>query len=248
MYRIELDQHIRQIQTLLYRIGIWNLKDEETKRKFKIKWFFSTINITFALSLFLGALISEALDTQIFLFEESIITSVLQLKMWYLVWHRDELIDHLERNSGHCVDDQKTITNITNKRNILKKISGAFCGSACSGVGMAIVISFLERKLTLEFAFPLDYKNDDSVFWITFIYFTIVATVGVLCISFTIIIWYVMAALGWRYMLLGKQIEKMGAEEAVQLSDAERNHLFQQDFVDVIKTWNLLKEYFDDRV
>lgn len=229
-------------------MGFWYRQDD----KIFGKLFYSTYYILFPISTIAGALSNENhLESKILLVESAMISIPLLTKLLYVIWRKREILEFLNRICDYYIEDSETFTAVNNKLNALMLfVSSLFWSTAFSGVSIAFITPFVgrEKNLFLRVGFPLDWRNDELSYWVTFVYVSIQMMLSAILVSFSIIIWYLMANCSWRYDVLGQEVLKMGkirkreSVEQHRISDAERDSLYRQDLVETIKRSRALKE------
>lgn len=115
MFRIEVHQNVRRMISLFYGFGVWHRRDEETVGKRSFKLFCSLYHCLFPLSLAAGIMATDNQSERIFSIEVTVVTSVLQLKLWYIIWKREEILQQLNRICDYGIDDRQTFNAINGK-------------------------------------------------------------------------------------------------------------------------------------
>src|SRR5688572_19261856 len=94
MYRIVMDDSIKQIMFFFHRVGFWHQQNEETVGKRRLKRYFFIYFTLFPISMIAGALDSDDVDEKIVSFEAALFTTVVVIKFWYIIWRKD-LLDRI---------------------------------------------------------------------------------------------------------------------------------------------------------
>lgn len=193
-----------------------------------------------------GAVKNKNADESIFLIESAIINYVMAIKLFYLMWKKNRIVEFLNRIRVVSTDDRKEFSFINDKLNNFMNIATAFFifETLCSA-SACIVVPFIgsEKKLFVKIGFPLDYEHDELSFWIAFTFFLINGTLCVLSMFFSIIKWYLLINCGLMYHVLGNQFRQMGAIKAIdQPTEKEKQSLFLRDFIAGIQSHRHIKE------
>lgn len=151
---------------------------------------------------------------------------VLLVKLLHLIWHTDKL-------------------NNIMKFAMFFLISTNICG-ICVGVLAPLVYG--DKKLMVPIGFPLDYENDEFAGWMAFAFLASESTLAAISMLFPVITWYLLANCVCRYEVLSQQLKNIGKVEPAtndrerHFSNAEKDNLYLQHFIDAINSWNFLKE------
>lgn len=245
MYSVQLDKRINQIISLFYRFGLWHRGDEATVRESRLKLFYSCYYFLFPISLVTGAFSSDNPDDFVFLLEVAIGTTVLAVKILYIIWRKEQILELLNRICVYSVEDHEGLTIVNNKLKMLMKFVAIFIPFVWfTGVCCVLVAPFLgsERSLFFNIAFPLDWKNNEIAYWITFVFLVTQVILSLILSLFGVIIWYIMINCSLRYDILGHQIKNMGVLKEVEetankrkVLDSEKENTFLCDLISVNK-------------
>ncbi len=129
-----------------------------------------------------------------------------------------------------------TYTAVTEKIKIFMKFVIFFLSfSYFTTSAVLFVAPFVgtEKKFFFQIGFPLDWRKSEVGYWMAYIFIVTVAAIGVISVTFSVFVWYLMANCSWRYEVLGLKIRKMGeiASDESALADQRR--------ISKIKTDNL---------
>lgn len=254
MFRFVIHKNIRLMISFFYRFGFWHRYTLETLGRKLLKLFYSIYPCLFLISIITAVFTSESVDVSMFMIEVSIIITVVLMRVLYIIWHKEDIMDHLNRICDYSVDDLETFVMIDNKlENLMKFIKYFLIAESVSGVPFAIVSSFIgaERTIFIPIAFPLDWRHDEFAFWIALLYYLTEATLAATSLSFAVITWYLMASSSWRYEALGNQMVKMGISSVEEVrhdesrkitSNVGRDGLYSQDLLTIIRMYYHLNE------
>lgn len=256
MSQIEVHKNIVRITEFFYRVGIWNRQDVETIGQKRLKLFYFVYYFLYPLSFTAGAVASDNEDEKILMVQSSIMSVVLLLKLWYLIWRKNEILELLDRICDYCIDDRETVKVVNDKLDIFMKFITVFLSVAYFSItSVSFVAPFIgeERKLFLPIGFPLDWRNNEFAYWMAVMFIGSEMIISSFLFLFSVIVWYLIANCSWRYDVLGEKITEMGKrrkevyESAVErpISNTERDNLYHRDLVSAITSHSHLKEYFN---
>lgn len=91
----------------------------------------------------------------------------------------------------------------------------------------------------MKIAFPLDWRNDETAFWIATIFLFTDVFLAISAILLSMIIWYLMLNCSLRYELLGIELKRLGEKNEKRmeaLSNKEKQNMFRHDLKVVVDT------------
>lgn len=118
MYSIEIPKEINYIISLFYRMGLWHRGDKATVGETRMKIFYCFYNLLLLISLMVGAATTGSKEESILLTEAVMVVTVLTIKLFYIIWKKDEIIEILTCICVYSIEDrvQFTIVNDQFKR------------------------------------------------------------------------------------------------------------------------------------
>lgn len=223
MYRIHLHKRINQINELFYGFGLWHRRDEVTVRETILKLCYSIYYLLYPLSIMAGVVTTSDTNEALISVLAGIIYSLASIKALYIIWKKKQISELLHRICVFSIEDNEEFTLVSDKLKIFMRFVSFFLsfllfGSACD----LLIVPFLgsEKKLFVNIAFPLDWRNNEIAYWIAFAF---VLTEGIflaLTPFFSVVMWYLMLNCALKYEILGKQFEKM---DQMRTADAATN-------------------------
>lgn len=253
MFCVELHKTITWITWFFYLLGFWHRGDKVTVRERIIKISHLSFYWLFTASLTAGAITSENILRSIFSIEIAIITGVLSVKLFYVIWKKNQILDLLRKFGVYYIEDYEDVILVNDKVKSFMKFSIVFYILVnCSALSCAIVVPFLgsEKTLFLESGFLMDWKNNETEFWIAFTFGFFGTILSIIIVLVTIIIWYAMLNCALKYTILGNQIRNMGVRSIVEVADIKlkklglkKQNLFQRDLIAIVKTYQDMKKY-----
>lgn len=236
MYSHQVHGVINQIMELFYRLGLWHHGDEATVKETTTKLFYFIFYLLFPISLIAGAITSNNAGEPIFLLQAAVMFIVLAMKLFYIIWKKEQIIELLCQIDVFSFEDHIEYTLVSQKLKSFMKFVIVFFVNVCFGCGCAVVVvPFVgsEKKLFYNIAFPFDYKNNEIAFCLAFAFVFLEVIITMISILFSIIIWYLMFTASLMYNTLGIELKNIGAIRTVQ--ETENNGKQNTFFGDLIK-------------
>lgn len=251
MYSIQLPAGINQMIEFLYRFGFWHRGDKATVRETASKLFYTIAIFCFPASLMAGAIETETSDEFIFLTLTAIITTVMSIKLLYLIWKKKEILNFLQRICIHSFKNEMEFTLVDEKlKRVIKIITSFYFSVIFAAITASIVVPFVgsEKKLFYNIGFPLNYKNNEIAFWIALIFSFFEIMLAVVSILFNIFIWYFFLNISLKYDALGIRLSILGENGVAKLakrkiSEKEKQDLFKRDLVAGVESHKNINEY-----
>lgn len=250
MFRIEIHENINRIIEFFYRMGFWHRSDE----KMFGKLFFSIYYTLFPITIVAGAVSSDnRVEAKVLLVESAMMATLLLMKLLYVIWRKPDILKLLHRICDYHINDGEAFKAVNDKLNVFMAFATVLLCSVClCAASISFIVPFIgkERNLFFQIGFPLDWRNNELAYWVAFTFISTQMAFSAILVSFSIIIWYLMANCSWRYELLGLQVMRMGemrnlqsvSLEEQQTSSTEGDNLFFRDLVETIKRSNALSE------
>lgn len=253
MFEIQVQKVINLLISLFYRIGLWQRGDEATAWGTRLKIFYSIYYSLFPISLMAGALSSDNKDEFVFAVEVSLISTVLLVKILYIIWRKQQILDILCEICVFSVQDEDEFKLANDKMKRFVKIINFFCFLVILNlIGATFVIPFIssEKSFFFNFGFPFDWKNNEIAYWVVFT-FNCTELILTACVCFfAAFIWYLIVNCALRYEILGCQIKKIGIittnERTVNKGknrEQEKQKLFLLNLVTAIESQKRIMKY-----
>lgn len=93
----KIQDGINDITTLFYRVGFWHQEPTASPRQLALKLFHCILYFQFSISLIGGAITTDSIGESVFLMQSSIIVTVLLIKLCFLIWKQNEIVEFLNR-------------------------------------------------------------------------------------------------------------------------------------------------------
>ncbi|XP_037034297.1 odorant receptor Or2-like [Bradysia coprophila] len=249
MYSIRVHKVIDQMVSFYHRIGYWHGGDRPTASRLRLKSFYYIYHLFFVSSLLIGSITGETVDDSIFLAEATIISTVLNIKVWMLLWKQKQIMALLNRICVFSIQNDKEFAFCNVKvEKFVKFVIVFICATIAGAVGCSGFPFFgKERLLIVDIAFPLDWKKSEIGFWMAHSFFVIGALITLPAILFSILIWYLLLHCAIRYKVVGMEICNMGRITGkAKMTEKENQAIFYQDLVASIEAHLDLRRLIDE--
>lgn len=248
MFKIEIHKTYNQITSVFYRFGIWRSNDETYQ---VVKMFQITYLIFYAMfpvSLAFGAFMSDNLNATIFLADEATATLVVTLKFAYILWKQAEIQSLLHDISSYSIEDQKQFLQIKLKLKNFINFVQFYLWLVVVGCGFLLCLPLFsnEKKLPFNIHFRLEWSYSEIAYLMAYSYITLALVLSCVCVLLNPIIWYIMLNCSVKYQILGRKFRSMGVRKSATLGPpllVDEKHLFLQDLVESIKSYQDLRKY-----
>lgn len=242
MYSVKVPKIINLIIETFYRVGVWHSNDFATVREVLMKLFYFIYYLLSPISILAVVFKTENHENFIYHVEIGLFAIVHSMKFFHIIWRKEEIVALIERIGVYSIDDRERYAIVFKKMENFNKIARTSILITCTGtVFSSLIAPFLgtERKFFFDFAFPLDYKNNEFAFWLAFIFIISEILFSLVVFLFTVLTWFLMISCALRYEILGHQIKNMGI--GPKTTKAKKDRLFHKELVAVIKSHLHLK-------
>ncbi|XP_037041156.1 odorant receptor 94b-like isoform X3 [Bradysia coprophila] len=250
MHLIQIHKVIDQMISSFRRFGIWHGQDAATVSQQRLKSLYFIYYLFFFASFLIGAATKESLDESIFLAEMAIVITVLTTKIWMLLWKQKEIMGLLNRTCVFLIRYDEELAFFNDKVEKLIKFVVAFGYVTAVAMSGNSIFPFIgkQKRLIVDIAFPLDWKNSEIGFWLAYFFFlteNILSFPAIVIV--TAIIWYLLLHCSLRYKILGTDIRNMGRIVGkLKMTEKERQTIFHRDLLEAIKGHLYLREIIDE--
>lgn len=205
-----MDPHIENIVQTFFWLRIWQRENEPISKlhKFLQILIFGIFYVFFAISLALGAFMSESLMESVYLCV--VFLSVILLSAYLLTfsWKQNEVESILQ---NIAIDTSCSSGDVNDKLLSFTKFSNSFKLLAVVGSVVGMVFPLLQNSLPFKIWFPLDWKGDIVSYWLAVIYCLISYTFSIVtAVYLRLFVWFVMFSFSLQYDLLGMQFKTLG--------------------------------------
>lgn len=249
-YKLKMSDTFRKMSAIYFIVGLWT-----TKAKPNISWkiYVFLLLLSCTLSIAVKACITDDNDEFVFLSMTTFICIVQNYRLYYIIWKQHKIIDLMYTSSASSTDDYESYCKVNWKLINFMTFVKYFLISTCSSFIVVTFFPLVKRELLFKIAFPFDYTNDESAFYIAHVYVTAAFGVSVLCCLAPTFIWYIMLNIVVKLDLLGSDFRRLGVvrtEEPKTNSLTKRRHkqpkskqtLYTRDLIEAIKNFDNIYE------
>lgn len=244
MFRVNVHKGIIQFITIFQCLAFW-VDGNETLCSQIVKYFHFLFFTSFVISLGTGAFITEEMEDSVFLLAAFVAVLVHFGSFFHILWRGNEIFRLIYQIGTINFTHHEEYIRVNGTMNNLMKF--AKCVLMLSVITFALSFIFYgvegRKRLFLNIAFPLDWKNSEIGYWVTFSYLVIEIIYCTVIFFLNIIIWFLMHSLTIKYDILGNQLRRMGSSTTGQkISAARKQHLFLQNLIETIKAHQKMQE------
>lgn len=181
--------------------------------------------------------------------EAAIVASIMTVKLCYLIWRKNEILEILNNIGVYSIQDREEFNLVNDKLKKFMKFAFVLIVTVCTGWFFALVVPIFrsDRELFLKIGFPLELKNNEIAFWIATGFIFGAAILSMIAIFISVVIWYLMISCALRYEILGIRIRNMGTSEAIleqpNISDVEKHKIYLEDLTAAIESHQQTRKY-----
>lgn len=252
MYKVDVDETLCRIIKLFYWFGIWQNDEESAYRKMGKKLFHFLELIFMFIFVLLCTFLSDDNTQSIFLVEIDVVMAVLIIKLSYLLWRKDEILNFLyDPTVTHCIVDSHESMEVNKKISKITKFSRAY-SFALAIAYITVILASLpiftnERLLPMFIRFDLLSDYDTLFYWMTYVCVSCGCFPFILFNSLMPFIWYMMFNYSIEYEILGNQFRCLGKKrkekQVGRNSRLNDRHFFLNDLINLIRAHQNLFEY-----
>ena len=243
MYKIEIGGTLRRLIQTFYLFGIWRNENESDFRKSCMRLPYLIHYSSYLIFLLTYAFLSGDKDQLIFLVAVSTCVLIIVIKLWYLLYRKDEILQFLyDPIVTHCITDYAESIEVKNKIGNFVKFIQVFILALIAIFFLINTISLpiftSEKSLPLFVRFNLEGDYAMIIYWVAFLYSTLGIFLSVTYVFTIVFIWYLMFNYSIEYKILGNKFRRLGktSEKTTKLS-------FHKDLIDLIKAHQKLFKY-----
>lgn len=247
MYSIQIHTVLKKLLSFYYLMGFWYRGKVPTIKEKMLRMFYSIYLLSVLISLIIATATNENVDLAIFSCECGIADAVLCVKLWMFIWKQKQIQEILNQISVFSMQNYELFKDFENKLEKPMKFASIcfrafFVYTFLIGIGPFVGT---ERKFFVDFALPLDYKNNEIAFWIAYVYLTTVAALGIIItVSTSVVIGYLMFHCSLRYEVLGSELRIMGriaSNGKEGMTEKEKQRQFLRDLIASIDSYRHLR-------
>lgn len=131
MYKVKqsvgIHKSVNTILSLFYHLGVWH-SGEATVIQTRIEYFYCIFHLLFPISLFDGAIKTDNRGDAVFLLEAFLVTIVLSIKLWFMVWKKEVILELFDRIGVCTIKDHEDFIRVSDTlKDIFKVRICLFC-------------------------------------------------------------------------------------------------------------------------
>lgn len=221
MYNIDPPKTISSIIITFCTLGLWSNKEKSVFCANAMKVFHFSYYLSFFASIVIKASVTTDSDEFVLCTALSTTVAVDVFRMGYIIVKQSETIELIGRLGTHSTNDMEEFRQIDNKMKKFIKFGQIFIVSCSIEASMLLILPALWNDIKLiNIAFP--FGNRRNVFWIKQTYIFLGASYAVLCVCFSIMIWYVMVNISIKYEMLGNKLRNLGVVDLTKDSTVQK--------------------------
>lgn len=244
MYSIQVPARINQIISVFYFLGLWQGDNGRVLRKRVSKILHLLVYMYCPISLVAEvAFKSDNVTEQMFLGSASIVSFILTIRLYYFMWNEEKILGFIREMGAHSLKDCDNFNIINNRISLFVKLVTLleivvfYVAAALTIISLPLFSN--EKHLPLNMYFPIDWKNNELVYWLVFLFvvYTLLST-GV-CTFMNVIIWYLMMSCAIKYEIFGIELKRMGVVNQVNdetITKRGNQHSSHAELIALIKS------------
>ncbi len=240
MYKLQVDPTLCRLMEIYRRVGIWRNEEESDFRKSCMRILYFLQYFSFLIYVLIGAYIAYLNDETnqlIFLVEVGIAVSIAWLKLSYLLWRKDEILNFLyDPIVTHCTENYGE--SLKAKQKIRKfaafiKVYTVMIFTIVTTVSVLSLPIFMsdEKMLPLFIRFNSESDHEFVLYWSAYLFGTVGCLISAVYTSFLVFIWYILYNYSIEYKLQGHRFRSIGTTA----SDT-----YHQELIHLIRAHNKL--------
>lgn len=249
MHNITVHPRINQIISLFYFIRLWRFDNVSDFSLTISKVVHLIVYVYYPVSLMAGAFINDNESEKMFLVVLSIVTFVLAIRLYYILWKKDEIIGFIRKLGAHSITDSEQFYRANDKITIFIKFV-TFMELMLLGavIAMTIITSPIistTKQLPMNIYFPMDWKHNELFYWIAFTFVIYEMSLSLSSSLLNPIIWYLMMSCAIKYQVLGSEFKNLGRNIGQKSSKENITSVdsFHTKLILLIKNHDDLQEY-----
>lgn len=242
MFDINVHPRIYSMMSVFRLIRLWRDGESDAHRLGR-----NVLQLTLFLHYLISSLIvvyiSNDADEKRFFSVVSIIIVNVTVRLYYILWKKNEIIELTIRIGVGSVRSQDTLNRIRKRTDLFITFATAMLVMNY-GANVALIVFKLpfigaKKQLPINLYFPYDWQANEFRFWGTYAFVTYEMILCPTCTLLNVIIWYLMMCLAMKYRALGECLKMMG----VRNNGIETPKRFEEEFRGLIQRHKDLNEW-----
>lgn len=242
---IEIDDTLRRIMKIFYQFRVWY---EDGNRFSWMKIFHLMQYSVFCICVFYCAYLNEGdVNQTIFLIEIGTALGVVVVKLWFLLYRKDQLVQFFyDPTVMHSTADKNELMEVNEKNKNIIRFVQVYALSIINGtivmVGLALPMFTQEKRLPLFIRFNLEGDYSLILYWMAFFGVSMSLVIGAVYPWSMVFVWYILYNYSIEYNLLGSRFKRLGHTMKESRKKPLTNHAFHQELMGLIKARTNLYE------
>lgn len=221
MNNIEVPPRIKHIISLYYFMRLW--RDNISSHCLQVHKLIMIVYLYYPISLLAGAFSNENENEKIFFFVTVIITCVQTVRLYYILWKKEDTLGFIYKLGTHSIRDVDHYNRANDKISSLSKfivmleIMVIFCIVSLIASSLPIITNV--RKLPFNLYFPFDWKHNNVIYSIALVFLTYQFMLTLVTILLSAIISYIMMSCAIKYETLSIEFKNVGLISEDDLSN-----------------------------
>lgn len=239
MYTIQVHKRINQFMLIFSLTGLWQRDDSTAFCKWFSKIFYLVLFGCYPVLMLLSVFKNEDMLGAILTGVLSIIIIVQNVRLNYILWHKDEILSLIQKMCVHLFRDFDYFVEINNKIESFIKYVSYFVVIIFAWIISWLVIFAMDRHLPTNLYCPWDCKTSAIGFWTAFFLDSFEIMVSFMCFLFNTIIWYLMMSCAMKFRIFGNGFRTLNLW-------SNKQNVLLNDLVLIIKDHHNLQRYKND--
>lgn len=238
MPNIDVPPRIHQIISLFHCIRLWRSDDVSYSNSMISKILHLVVYIYYPVSLMAGAFTNDNEAEKMFLVVLSIVTFVLAIRLFYILWKKDRIIGFIHKLGRHTITDGEQYHRVNDKIMIfIKLVTFMELMLLFAVIAMTIITSPIvstKKMLPMNIYLPFDWKHNDLLYWIAFAFVIYEMMISMTSSLMNPIIWYLMISCASKYQLIGHELKGLGNVVSSSIAIGDKDS-YQMQLISKIK-------------
>lgn len=241
MNKVDGSQTVDKIFKLFFFFGIWQHDNEECLRKAGKKCFYLLFFPLYPIFLVVHATLCEEKNEIIYSLESSLLTAVIYLKLWYLLFKKEEICAFLCKPTVlEWTHDEEILKTVNGKIEKFTKFLRAYDAMIFVSISLSIIVARLPPLTTGKERLPMFlrflWEDSEVIYWTLYVFLSLSVMLCFLVNHFVLLLWYIMLNYSLECQLLGNELKHLGKggknNENLKI---QSKHSYVEDLVALIK-------------
>ncbi|XP_037039264.1 odorant receptor 94b-like [Bradysia coprophila] len=244
-YSVKLSDTVHRMITIYFVLGLWTTQSGHRTISVSQLFYFVSFCL-FGVSVIIEACTTENNDDCIFLVVTNLICLVQVGRLYNIIWKQNRILDLIRTASANGTDDYDTFCIVSAKLNKLMSLATYFIFATLFLLVVVVGLPFIKKELIFDIAFPLDYKNSESGFYVAYTFVAGIFLLSITCILFASMLWFIMLNFVVKYEILGNDFKNLGVSGTEEDEQKNTQTLYLQHLVESIKSLENINGLLED--